>query len=1095
MRSTSWVNEVGFSSRAFVLLPLLSALLASVCLGQTQSRLTGLATDNSGAVIVGATVVARNVSTGVVNEVVTNESGNYLFPFLAPGEYEATCEMQGFKKVVHGGIVLETGSTRTVDLQLEIGEVTETVEVRGSPPLLESETSTVGQFIERATVFGMPLESRRAGGLVRLLGTVVFNQASGDTPFFSMGGGRSRNQMWYLDGGVAQNVALGAAHLALNPPAESLQEFKAQINNYSAEFGRTANGLILMTTRTGTNEFHGAAYEFLRNEALDTRTFFAARKAPLRYNIFGGSFGGPIRRDRTFFFANYEGARRRAGVALSNTIVPHPAELRGDFSARRDLTMIVDPITRQPFPGKIIPQNRIDPVAARFAALYPAPNVPGNDITLAPRNNYVVSLSDKLTQDFGTLKVDHVIGANDRAYIRYSTQSAPQNIASIFPNRFADSRANIVESKIHNLVGNWIHDFGPTVINEARYTYTTRRFINRAAGMGSGKNGEFGLKGVNPDAFATLRVTGLTGLGYNQDERISTPVVTHQAVNNITLIRGKHAMKAGFEFRYSRFADQFNRAGGSFTFSDRATGSGLATLLLGWTTSAFTEHTDVLDIRTDYYGLFVQDDWKVSKNLTLNLGIRWELDTPRWERIDNRQSGFDTTALNPVAGVPGVVTFPGRDGRSKYAHDFDTNNFSPRFGFAWKTWRGFLVRGGYGLSYNGEYASTASFFLTSGFSLSGRFESPDGGFTPAFLFRDGMPGVVREPLGPSFGAVSVGQAPRLAPDFFLKNHVSGYAHQYNLTIQKQLYGTLLFEAAYLANLGHKLGGAWPGVSMNMIPLVNGRGPARQDQLLRPFPHFSDVTLLVPPWGNSSYHALNLKLEKRYSSGLNFMMNYTWSKFIDDIAADDEVGGRAGRGSYTHVELRRPDKSNSGNDIRHRYIASGVYELPFGSGKPFRISNAVLNGVAGGWSLGAIAELRGGAPYGVIEQTNTSNTFSHSQRPNLLCNPEIGGGRSRGDIVARYFSTECFQAPGSGNFGNAARNVGFGPGLIGVDLSVSKRWALTERWGLLFRSDFYNLPNRPNFGLPSVLRGQGDFGRVTSTVGSGRQIQFSMRLEF
>lgn len=1072
----------------------LAAAFFSTLLAQTQSRLTGLVTDDSGAVVVGAQLAARHLATGVVTETTSNEAGRYLFPFLPPGEYELTCQMQGFKKAVRTGIVLETGATRIVDMRLEVGAVSETVQVSATAPLLESQTSTVGQFIERTTVFNMPLESRRTAGLVRLLGTVVFRQENPgeQIPIFSMAGGRSQNQMWHLDGGVVQNMALGIAQIQLNPPSESLQEFKAELNNYSAEFGRSGNGLILMTTRSGTNQFHGAAYEFLRNQVVDTRTFFARSKAPLRYNIFGASFSGPIRKDKTFFFANYEGARRRDGLTSSGNIVPHPAEVRGDFSARRDV-QILDPTNNQPFAANIIPASRIDPLARQFASFYPAPNVPGNDVTRAPGANYTVNVSDKLTQDFGTLRVDHAAGNNDRLYVRYSSAQAPLQVAPIFPAAFADSRASNAENKINNVLASWIHNFSPTVINEARYSWANRLHINRALGTGSKKNGEIGLAGVNPDAFARINITGLAPLGSGQHERIQTPILTHQLIDNVTIVRGSHTLKTGFEWRYSLNKDDFNQqTGGNFTFNDRATRSGLATFLLGWTSGASLVDTDLIEARTDYYGVFIQDDWKLTKNFTLNLGLRWELDTPRWERVDNRQSGFDPFAINPVSGTPGVVVFSGRNGRSKYAHDFDTNNFGPRFGFAWKAREGFVVRGGYGVNYNGAYAGAVPFVLTQGFGLNSSFSSPDGGFTPAFVFRSGMPAAVREELGPGFGAVRLGQAPRLGPDFFAQDHVNGYAQQYNLTLQKELAGNLLLEVAYLANLGHKLGSQ--NVDTNMIPLVNGRGPERQSQALRRFPQFNNVTWLSPAWGNSSYHALNLKLEKRYSSGLNFLMNYTWSKFLDDVEGNNELAGGEGSG-YTHIELRKLDKSYSGNDVRHRYIASSVYELPVGKGKRINLENAFLNGIFGGWGVGVIAEFRSGPPYGAIEQTNTTNTFSNSQRPNLTCNPALDAGRSRGELVAQYFNTACFAAPGTGIFGNAPRTFSGGPGFIGVDLSVNKRWPITERVGIQFRTDFFNLPNRPNFAPPAAVRGRGDFGRITSTIGTGRQIQFSMRLEF
>ncbi|MBK7928013.1 MAG: TonB-dependent receptor [Bryobacterales bacterium] len=1060
---------------------------------QSLARLTGTVTDNTGAVVSGAKVTARNVSTGVTTEAVSNPSGVFLFPFLPPAEYEVDCELQGFKKAVRSGVVLETATTRSLDFTLEVGAVTESVEVNATVPLLESETSSVGQFIERTTVFNMPLESRRTAGLVKLMGMVAFREETGaeQVPMFSMAGGRSQNQIWVLDGGNVQNTTLGVPQLQLNPPAESLQEFKAEANNYSAEFGRTGGGLIQMTTRSGSNEFHGAAYEFLRNQALDTRTFFAQRKAPLRYNIFGASFGGPIRRDKTFFFANYEGARRRDGTTIANTIVPRPAEVQGDFSARTGFSLI-DPLNRQPFAGNIIPQSRIDPVSRAFAAFYPAPNV-ASDPTRAPAANYIVNVSDKLTQDMGTLKVDHNIGNSDRISGRYSIIKAPQELSAVYPNAFADLRAGPRDHRIHNLVGTWIHSFSATFLNEFRYNYATRRFINRSLGTDSGKNGELGLKGVSATDFPQLISTGQSNLGVLPVERIQDPILTHQWVNNLTWIRGNHSIKFGGEWRLSGNKDQFRQStGGSFTFSDRATGSGMASMLLGHVTGASFNQTDNLVARTDYFGFFLQDDWKVTKNLTFNIGLRWEMDTPRWESEDNRQSGFAFAPINPVSGTPGVIVFSGRDGRSKYAHDFDKNNFSPRFGFAYKAPRGTVIRGGYAIAYNGAYQGAVANPLIAGFSLNGSFTSTDGGFTRAFSFRDGLPTITREPLGPGFGSVRVGQAPRFAPDYIQQDHVNAYSHQYNFTIQKELPGSLLLEAAYIANLSHKLGGV--SVNINQIPLVNGRGPAAQSQAARPFPQFNNITLISPPWGNSTYHALNVKVEKRYSNGLNFLASYTWSKFLDDVEAGNEVAGGEGNG-YTHISLRNLDKSYSGNDLRHRVIASSVYELPIGKGRLVSIENPVANAIAGGWSLGVIAEMRSGAPWGSVELTNTTNTFSAAQRPNLSCDPALDSGRSRADYLAQYFNTSCFSAPGTGNFGSAARNLGFGPGFVGIDASITKRWALTERYGLLFRTDVYNVPNRPNFASPAAVRGRGDFGRVNSTIGTGRLIQMSLRFEF
>jgi outer membrane receptor protein involved in Fe transport len=1073
--------------------------MASLCLAQNQSRITGTVTDTTGAAVVGAQVTARNVETGIVTAATSNESGVYSIPFLNPGPYEITTELQGFKKFLRPGIVLETGTTTTVDIRLELGALTETVTVDATAPMLESESSSVGQLIENTSIKNLPIQSRRSAGLVRLMGNVTFTSEDGGeaVPKFSMAGGRSQNQMWHLDGGVTQNMALGVAQLSLNPPNESLQEFKAISNNYSAEFGRTGGGLILMTTRSGTNEYHGAVYEWLRNDALNARTFFAPEKAPLRYNIFGGSVGGPVIKNKTFFFFNYEGGRRRTGVTVTRT-VPHPAEIMGDFSARTDIR-VLDPATRdgstpaQPFPDNQIPANRIDPAGRALASLYPAPNLP-SDPRRAPANNFRANTVDKLSQDYYTARVDHILSSKDRLFGRFAHVTAPEQIGAVFPVAEADERAGPRENRHVNVLGNWQRTITPTVINELRYMYGNRMHINQGAGTGSGFNGTIGLPGVEPTAFPRVTVVGHAALGQAPHQRIQDPILTHQLTDNVLLAKGNHQIKTGFEFRYSSNRDVFNQSyGGLFGFTDRATNSGIASLLLGWTNNASLVQTDVLTARTDYYGLYVQDDWKVTSRLTLNLGLRWEVDTPRWE-TNNRQSGFDGSQINPVSGTPGVITFAGMNGVGKYAHDIDWNNYGPRIGFAYRALDTVVVRGGYGISYNGAYQGAVPNSFNQGFSLNGTFQSPDNGFAPALLLQNGIPDVSREELGPGFGAVPVGTAVRTSPDFMEAPHENGQSQQWNFTIQKELPGNMVVDTAYLANVGHKLGG--PNVNINQIPLVNGRGPAVANQRLRPYPQFANVTRVSPDWGNSTYHSFNLKVEKRYSTGLNFLTNYTWSKFIDDVESGSELGGSAGNG-YQHIELRGDNKGLSGSDIRHRIVGSVVYELPVGLGKPLGIRNSVLNAFFGGWSVGSIIEARTGSPYGVVEQTNRMNTFSDSQRPHVARDPALPSDRSRAEKLDMYFDTAAFIAPGEGVPGNAGRTQGSGPGFFQLDASLNKRFRITERIGFMLRSDIVNLLNNPNFDLPNLNRGHAAFGTITSIApgSTGREVQLNLRLEF
>jgi hypothetical protein len=1062
-----------------------------VAYGQTQSRLTGTVTDSSGAVIPGAKIELRNAGTGVVQTALTSPAGTYDFPTVPPGVYELRCQAEGFKSYTRSGIVLDTGFSRSVNIEMAVGNMAESVTVTAAPPLLESTTSSVGQFVTREAIDSLPLATRRAGNLVRLLGNVSYNPSSDQIPLMSVAGGRSRVQMYVVDGASAQNQNGDVPQMNIAMPADAMQEFKLEQNKYSAEFGRSAGGVILMSTRSGGNDLHWSVFDFLRNEVLDTRTFFAADKAPLRYNIFGATVGGPIKRNKAFFFANYEGHRRRDGFTFSGGVVPREQEVQGDFSLRKDLTL-KDPVGGAPFPGNVIPKSRLDPVGAAVAQLYPRPNAP-SDPSTAARANYIENVADPYTWDQITAKVDYNHTDNHRFYGRAVLPWFEFGPAPVFPEatKFADPRAGVRTGRTPNMMGAWIYSISPTLLQEFRVAFEPRLFQNQGLGAGSGVNGKLGVKGVSEADFGRFNVAGYTNLGLNLNSRQS-PVRALQFSDQYTWIRGGHSLRFGFEYRYSAFTQEDRGvAGGLFGFGQRATGDGLAELLLGHVNAGSFSSIPPITTRTDYYAAYLQDDWKVTPALTLNVGLRWEMDTPIWEP-DNRQNGFDATALNPVCNCPGVVTFAGRDGQSKYAHDFDALSFGPRAGFAWQVSGSLVVRGGYGIAYNPAYPFGSAARFNLGFAESGSFASPDGGLTPAFVLAKGMPSVASQPLGPGFGAVPLGQSPQTAVPFLARDHVPGYAQQWNFGAQNSLPFQMLFEANYQANVGHKLAG--PPLSRNMIPLVDGQGPARQAQALRPFPQFTDVIQHNPAFGNSSYHALNLKLEKRYSAGLNFLMNYTWSKFLDDVSALSEIGGSGG---YQHIELRRLDKSYSGSDIRHRFVVGTVYELPFGRGKSMSFQSGMLNHLAGGWSLGLLAEARTGLAYGVVATPNTSNTFSSAQRANILGTPEQLSGWRENVIGTTFFDRALFQAPPAGTFGNAARHVGFGPGFLGIDASVHKWWNLTERLKLQYRADFYNLPNHASFEEPSGALGTGSFGYVTGILpgSTGRMIQMSLRLEY
>jgi len=493
----------------------------------------------------------------------------------------------------------------------------------------------------------------------------------------------------------------------------------------------------------------------------------------------------------------------------------------------------------------------------------------------------------------------------------------------------------------------------------------------------------------------------------------------------------------------------------------------------------------------------VQDNYKVSSRLTLNLGARWELETPRRD-ANGIQSGFNPTAINPVSNTPGIITFDGVNGVSQYANRYDWNNVSPRFGFAYRLSNNWAIRGGFGMFYDPEYGTiSTSRILTTGFGTNATFTSPDGGYTPAFLLYQGMPAAAPITQTPSYGAVPVGGKPTTSPDFVAWDHATPYSLQWNFAIQRELKHGIVLESSYVANMGHKIAGNQ--VDINQIPLTcdntGCHGPAKQSQTLRPYPQFSHVYEEANSWGNSSYHAFNAKIEKKFSKGMTFMANYTFSKFLDDVAGGDDLNGNTS--TYESIYLRHLDKSYSGSDVPQSFAAHVVYALPFGKGKHFGHLGAIGENLFGGWSITGAMSLRSGLPFGVTELTNTSNTYSSALRPNILCDPAKSSFSSKAAMLSQYFNTSCFQTPAVSYFGTSARNVGFGPGSEQVDLSLDKEWHFTERYRLQLKVDSYNIMNHANFANPATVQGQGDFGTIAGLSVSAvpREFQFGLKLKF
>ena len=1086
--------------RALVTMALTAAMPAQT----STATLAGMITDPSQARLPQVTVTLTNEDTGVTASTSSNAQGEYTFPLLAPGAYRLEAGASGFRGYTRSGIVLEMGRVARVDLTMELGQVSEKVEVTGSAPLLESESASVGQFIEHKTITDMPLTGRRVGELLGLMGNAVFISGNVIRPRVSIAGGRGDQQQWMLDGVNSSNMALEVPQALFNPPVESVQEIRIQQNNYSAEYGNTSGGVVSVSTKSGTSKYHGAAYEFLRNDKLDARGFFSDEKEPLRWNVFGFTAGGPVIKNRTFFFTSLEWQKQRIGITRLFT-VPSVPQKAGDFSqtftAAGALIRIYDPATtradpanatrtiRDPFPGNAIPANRFDPVGAKLAALYPAPTRPA--VNLAGASNFFRNSVQILDLTTWTSKVDHVIGNNDRVSARFVLHDFPTSNTAVYDEPAADPNANTQLRRAYSLLVSEIHNLTPALVNDLRFNWQPRRNWNRSYGLDQGWPEKLGLRGVSNRAFPRVTAAGFAAMGLGTQERVQVPIHDTEINNAISWFRGAHAVKFGGSVRLARNVDiQNSQMSGQLAFGVQPTalpnvnntGNAIASLLLGLPNTGNILKTDELDRRSKYFALFAQDDWKVTPNLTVNLGVRWEAHTPRID-ANNRQSGFDLYRINPVSGTPGVVTFAGLDGMGVHVYGGDWNNVGPRVGLAWKPFRRTVVRTGYGIFYGVPLPGSNT--SSAGFETSGNFQSPDNGITPPFLLRNGFPDTSRAQLGPGFGAVTVGSASRFSPEFVEFDRRIGYTQQWNFGVQHEIGWNTLVEASYLASAGHKLNGN--DTSINQVPeALMGPGNA---QARRPFPQFGNVTTISPMWGNSTYHSLNVKVEKRFSHGLNFLANYTFAKFIDDVNAAQEIGQVGG--GIQNLYDRRAEKALAGNDVRNRFVLSSVYELPVGKGRRW-LARGFGAMVLGGWNVGAIALLQAGSPYGLVTQTSNTNAFNPgSQRVNVLRDPALPSSERS---VERYFDTTAVAAPAPYTFGNSGRALLTGPGIRNLDMSLLKNHRFRENWNLQFRLESLNVLNHANFEEPGRALGSAGFG-VISAARDPRILQLGLRFEF
>lgn len=1098
---------------------LLTAIPSAVLWGQVTSQLTGTVTDKTGATVADASVTVVNTTTGNERNVHTDGLGNYTIPFLTPGDYRVGVEKQGFRRVNREGVRLEVNQVARLDFVLEVGEVTQAVEVTGAPPLIEADSSAIGQVIETKAIQDLPLNGRNFVQLAILgpgvtgvgygaKGTIISGTRPDDlrpgSELFSNGNREGSNN--FLMDGVDNNERLTLA-IVLRPSVEAVREFKIQTNMFAADQGRNAGTTVNVITKSGTNEWHGSLYEFLRNDRLDARNYFApanSAKPALRQNQFGGSFGGKIIPNKLFFFTNYEGFRKRQENTSVNT-VPTAAMRTGDFSGVRD---IFDPFSlradssarsgyvRDPFPGRQVPATRFDSVMSRVIQAYPMPDSPGLV------NNQITNPKDKQRWDQGDGRIDWNLSDRDTVFGRFSRQDTvttkpstflPTTIPGMSEPVSLGSEASFAGDstlRAYNAVLNWVHTFTPTLIMEAKMGFNrfNLTFLQEGATPGAKLGEALGVKNSNQgplsDGIPIFSPAGYQGIGQTR----SLPIFRiNNAFNpgvNFTNLRGRHAIRFGVEARRRQITQfQTNRGNGRFnfgrTFTDDPnntanTGDAMAALLMGTASTIEQDFTLVFPgMRVTEWGAYVQDDFKVSDRLTLNLGLRYEYDT-RVTEVANRQTNFD-----PVTGkllIAGFNTDP-ETGIKK-----DPNNFAPRFGFAYRVRQGTVLRGGYGIFYNP--AGSESVLMRRHRQL------PFGPINTVDINQySANPQRVQDGLAPipvlDFDVVAnnpVGSMLAVTPDF-----KSGYSQQFNLQVQQQLPKDMVVKVGYVGNLGRRLDTTFD--YNQPFPGPGAPGPRRP--LYTIAPNVVGVTYNVSD-GLSAYHSLQSSLERRFASGWGFLAAYTWSHSIDIVA---NAFGGADNGPFPQdIRNRFADRGNSGFDITHRLTYSTNYELPFGKGRKYSFDSGVANAVLGGWDMNLIFTAQGGLPFTPVLQTSVSN--AGGSRPDRLAEGTLDNP-DRAKWYDTSFNTAgaAWGVPQQFTFGNGGRNILRGPGRVNFDYSVFKDFSFHEKFKLQYRAEIFNLFNTPQFDLPNSSIGSPSAGIITSTIGPSRQMQMGLRFSF
>lgn len=1122
---------------------MLVILLASAAFAQEfRGTLQGNVTDPTSAHITAAEVTLRNTETNVERKATTDAEGHFIFQFLPPGAYALITRAAGFKTDQRDGITVSLGDNIRVEVQLAIGQASETVTVSGEVATVQTDSSSLGSVVRQDIINSLPLKGHSSLFMFTLATGVVNNRYGEDTRpndtitnvSYTSNGSPVASGDVSVDG-VANtvNVNRGVNISQWVPARFAVAEFKLQTGTLPAEYGRSGGSIMNLVIKSGTNDFHGDVYEFLRNAALDANLFYNNRQGLrlARYgsNTYGASIGGPILiprlyngRNRSFFFFNFEGSREGNGISPVLN-VPTERMRRGDFGEVS--TAIYDPYsvatvngasTRTPFANNVIPQSVQDPVGRKVMDYWPLPNARSADPARPYIQNYF--FSDKWPRDYDaiTIKVDHEFTQNNRMFVRVNQGEG----RLIFPHRFdgiASGGRNDVKRPHFGTAISDTHLLNPSTTVDVRLGYARGVENNRPWSDGFdptalGFASNYGSL-IQSKAFPTINVTdfeSLAGSPYIYD-----PGDTWSLQPSMTKQSGKHLVKFGADMRLIRgnFFRNLNPSG-VFSFGPQQTGGpnaaqpaggfGLASMLVGYGSGTMSSNNGV-SIQNVYYGFYVQDDFRVTPKFTLNIGLRYEYETPRTERYDRTVRGWAYGAQSPLR-VPGYaltggLLYAGVNGQPRGLYASDGNNFAPRIGFAYSVTKGTVIRGGYALSYIPVIGSV----LSTGYSNDTPWvSSTDGGITVTNRFSNPFPTGLLPAVGNTLGlSTLLGQA----PSFIEPADRYPKFHNWQLNIQRELPSRGLIEVAYVGSRGinlisnteqlNQLNPQFFALGSQLTQAVEnpffgvlsgplgGRTIPRQ-QLLRPYPQYTGVSRLNPAFGNSVYHSAQIKYEKRMAAGVSGLVSYTIAKSITDI------------NNFQDAFNRRADRAVSDYDVPQRLTFAATWDLPIGKGKPL-LGNMGrgLDYALGGWNISSFTTFQAGFALGYGVQGGNFPIGVGPIRPNVVGDPTDGATGSHQSRLDRYFNTSAFARPADFTLGNLAARLHTvrSPGMNNVNVTLAKDFRITERFVMEFRASTFNLTNHPVFGAPGTTVGNANFGRISSQANLSRQTEFGLRLTY